>query len=60
MEIECLKSAGNLIFLAKSNRLLMWLSDEVLCILMAYGAAKLSEVKVRCEKKSRTQTPGHT
>ena len=60
MELECLKIAGNLIFLAKSNRFLMWLSDEVLCILIAYGAAKLSEVKVGGAKRNPGLKPQAT
>ena len=43
--MKCLKSAATLFFLAKSSLSLMGLSNEVLCIFVAQGAAKLPEVK---------------
>ena len=51
MEIRCLKSAGTLLFLAKTNRSLMGLSEEILFILIVYVAAKLPEIKIWDAKK---------
>ena len=52
MEIKCLKSPAKFFFKLNSMNPCLGLSNDLLCILGAQGAAKLSAVKIGCLKKS--------
>ena len=49
--MKCLKSTATLLTEQKSITPISVLSNEILCIFVAQGAAKWWEVKVGCQKK---------